>query len=433
MGESNAVEKKSFMDKATEKITVLAEPFGKLSQIPFMQALQEGFAATIPLIMFGSIFLIVFCAVNGQLGFTLFGGLAKYSDQLLVPYNLTSGFLGFYATLAIGTAYAKKLDLNVVNANLIVAAFFFFINYNSVAEGLGTTPFSTSGIFCAMIGSWLSIRAYKFFIDKKVVIKLPDMVPPAIGDAFTSLIPYFVILLFAWVVRTCLNFNFMEWSMSLLAPILNLGDNVFMFTLNNTLSGLFWSVGIHYENMTSSIVVPLTTSFLADNQAAVAAGTALSKLPHIWTYGLTTWTVGRVITNYPMLVLLLRSKVPGFKQLGMAATVPAIFCICEPITFGVPVVMNPFMMVPLILANFVGSLITYGAFAFGFVNKPYTTSPWAAPSLLSGILQTGDWRSWILILVLLVVGVIIYYPFFTAYEKATLKRIEEEQTLADEG
>lgn len=432
MGESNVVEKKGLMDKISEKIMVVAEPFGKFAQIPFMQALQEGFAATIPLIMFGSIFLIVFCAVNGQLGFTIFPGLAKYSDQLLVPYNLTSGFLGFYAALAIGNAYAKKLELNVVNANLIVAAFFFFINYNSVAEGLGTTPFSTSGVFCAMLGSWLSIRAYKFFLDKKIVIKLPDMVPPAIAEAFTSLIPYFVIMLFAWVVRTCLNFNFMEWSMSLLTPILNLGDNVFMFALNNTLSGVFWSAGIHYDNMVSSILTPLTTTFLAENQAAVAAGTALSDLPHVWTLGLTQWTVGRAMATYPMLIMLLRSKVPGFRQLGTAAAVPSIFCICEPLVFGVPLVMNPFMMVPYILSSFVGSFITYGAFAFGFVNKPYTTSPWAAPCLLSGILQTGDWRSCVLVVVLVLAGLVIYYPFFTAYERATMKRIEEEQALAED-
>lgn len=429
MSENSTKSKQNIMDRFTERIIKFSAPLGKLSQYPFMEALQEGFASTIPLIMFGSIFLIVYCAVNGQLGFTIFPNLAKFSDQLLVPYNLTSGFLAFYAAIAIGTAYAQKLELSIVNSVVIVSAFFFFINYNNVAEGLGTSPFSTSGILSAMLGSFVSIRIYKFFIDKNIVIKLPDMVPSTIGNAFTSLIPYFIILLFAWVIRTCLDFHFMEWSLSLLTPILNFGDNIFMFTLSNTLSGVFWSVGIHYENMVSSIVTPLTTTFLAENQAAVTAGVALTDLPHIWTYGMTTWTVGRAITNYPILVLLLRSKVPGFKQLGAAATIPAIFCILEPLTFGVPVVMNPFMMIPLILTNFVGSFITYGAFAFGLVNKCYTTSPWAAPSTLSGLLQTGDWRSVVLILVLLLVGLVIYYPFFTAFEKSTIQRMKEEEGI----
>ena len=426
MSEATSVNsKQKFMDRFADAIVNISSPMSRLSQFPFMQAIQEGFAATLPFMLFGSIFLILQSAITGALGFTIFPSLAKYTPQLLIPHQLGSGILALYATLAIGIAYAKRLELNVTNASLVVIGWFFFINFNDVSNGFGTAPFSTSGVMSAMLGSFVSIRLYHFLIKKNIVIKLPEMVPPAIGNAFTSLIPSFAVLLLAWVVRTALNFNFTEWFSGLLAPILRMGDNVWMFALNNTLSGMFWSVGIHYENMVTSVVTPMTTMFLTANQEAYAAGTALSELPHIWVFGMSNWAT-RCITNYPMLVLLLRSKVPGFKELGMAALVPVIFCICEPLSFGI-VAMNPYMMIPLILSNLIGSFPIYFAFGTGLVNKCFTTVPWATPCTLGGIGMTGDWRAVLLIGFQLILGIIIYYPFFVAYEKDTLKKAAERQ------
>ena len=430
MSTNEASTSQNFMDRFADTVVRLSAPLAKLAQLPFMRAVQHGFAATLPILMFGSVFLIVQSAVTGNLGFTIFPSLAQYSSKILVPYQMASGFLGFYACVAIGIAYAENLGIeNRVSAALIILSFFFFINYDGTAEGLtDLTAFSSSGAFAAMVTAFLSIRMYKFFIDKNITIKLPDVVPPMIANAFTDLIPTFVILGFAWTVRTALGFNFTNFVLTCLTPILKFGDSGVAYTLNAVCSGVFWSVGIHWENMASGIVTPLCTTLLAENQAAFAAGTALKDLPHIWAQGANM--MSRACTNYPMLVYLLRSKVPGFKELGRAATIPVLFCVCEPLTFGVPVVMNPYMMIPLILTNLTYAVVTWGAYSLKLVNRVYASAPWASPTVLNMYLSTGDWHMVFVIALIFVLGMIIYYPFFKAYEKHTLEEIAKREAEA---
>lgn len=423
-------EKQNIMDKFADKVMVVANPLSRVAALPFMQALQRGFAQTLPILMFGSIFLILACACTGQLGFTIFPGLAQYVDKMYGPFNLCTGLLGFYACLAIGQSYAKELGMeNPTSITLVVGSSFFFANYvgNDFSD---VTAFSSSGAFASILVAFVSVRLYKFLIDHKVTINLPEMVPPAIANSFTDLIPTFVVLTVFWIFRTVLNLNITTIVSSCLAPLLSASDSLWGMLLNGLGSGIFWSVGIHWENMVSGITTPMWTQFLAENQAAAASGVALTQLPHIWVSGATL--MSRVITHYPLLVLLLRSKVPGFKEMGIAAAIPAIFCICEPLTFGIPMVMNPYMIFPLIIVNVIFAILLWNAYAFGLLNRVFISAPWATPATLNLYLSSGgDWRHIVFGVIVFILGLIIYYPFFKAYEKATLKKIEEDNAQID--
>lgn len=418
-------EKQSFTEKFCEKILVIAEPLTRLAQLPFMKAIQAGFAATLPLLMFGSIFLIIACAATGQLGFTLFSNLAPYVNKLYGPFQLCTGLLGFYACMAIGHAYANELGIkNSISVTLVVASAFFFTSYTG-SDFTDTTAFSSSGAFPAILIAFFSIRIYKFFIERNITIKLPDSVPPAIANSFTDLIPLFSNLLLCYMIRTILNINIITLISSLLQPILSATDSFWGMEVMALGSGVFWSVGIHWENMVSAITTPMWTQFLAENAAAAAEGVSLTELPHIWVSCATIQQ--RACTSYPMLVMLLRSKVPGFKELGVASTVPVLFCICEPIVFGIPLVMNPYLVIPFILTNLIYPIFVWGAYSLHLVNRIFIQAPWAAPTTLSMYIGSGgDWRHFVLIAIIFVVGMIVYYPFWMAFEKETLKKMNEE-------
>ena len=227
------------------------------------------------------------------------------------------------------------------------------------------------------------------------------------------------------MIRTILNINIITLISSLLQPILSATDSFWGMEVMALGSGVFWSVGIHWENMVSAITTPMWTQFLAENAAAAAEGVPLTELPHIWVSCATIQQ--RACTSYPMLVMLLRSKVPGFKELGVASTVPVLFCICEPIVFGIPLVMNPYLVIPFILTNLIYPIFVWGAYSLHLVNRIFIQAPWAAPTTLSMYIGSGgDWRHFVLIAIIFVVGMIVYYPFWMAFEKETLKKMNEE-------
>ncbi len=418
-------EKKSLLDSFAEKIMAISAPMTRLANLPFMRAIQRGFAATLPLMMFGSIFLIVACAATGQLGFTLFEGLAPYVDKLYGPFQMCTGLIGFYACMAIGHDYAKNIGLNdPVSVTLVLASAFFFTNYTG-SDFSDVTAFSSTGAFSSLLIAFCSIRVYKFFIDRNITIKLPDQVPPAIAKSFTDLIPMFANLTLCYILRTILNVNLVTLMSSLLSPILSATDSFWGMEIMAAGSGIFWSVGIHWENMVSGVTTPMWTQFLSENAAAAAAGVPLTELPHIWVTCSTI--MQRACTSYPMLVYLLISKVPGFKELGVASTIPVLFCICEPIVFGIPLVMNPYLIIPFILTNILYPIFVWNAYSMKLVNRVFIQAPWAAPTTLSMMIGSGgDWRHIILIAIIFVVGMVVYYPFWKSFEKSRLEEMAAE-------
>ncbi|SPU05797.1 oligo-alpha-mannoside phosphotransferase system enzyme IIC [Bacillus spizizenii] len=70
---------------------------------------------------------------------------------------------------------------------------------------------------------------------------------------------------------------------------------------------------------------------------------------------------------------------------------PGIFNVNEPIIFGLPIVMNPIIIVPWVLAPMVVTLVTYLAMSAGLVPPPTgVTVPWTVPLFINGIMATNS-------------------------------------------
>ncbi len=105
------------------------------------------------------------------------------------------------------------------------------------------------------------------------------------------------------------------------------------------------------------------------------------------------------------------------KTLGKLEIVPALFNINEPILFGLPLVLNPLMAVPFILAPLVSGFLTYGAIALGVIapfNGLYV--PWTTPAIISGLI-VGGWQGALWQGLMLVVTGLLYWPFAMKYDK----------------
>lgn len=442
-------EKESFMNKLMAKVDVIAGPMTKFGQIPFIRAIVNGMVASIGVTMVGSIFLIIYllCSDGGLTTKALLPFMKPYAGHLALVNSLSMGIMAVYMVIAMGAEYAEIKGFNKTTG--AIGAFFGFIllNYNSVgnlvvqasngklsvgASALETTYWGGAGVITAIIAAAIAINIISLCYKYNIKITLPDTVPPAISDSFSAIIPYFLVTVVCWGIRTIIGINIPEMISKILLPVLSAADNVFIYTLQQFLSALLWSVGLHGDNITGAVINTFTNTWILENNVAALSGTAVRNLPYVWTPNLcrlSQW----VSSCWPLLVYMMMSskKLPHLKPLAAISFPPAIFCIIEPIMFGLPVILNPFLIIPFILSHTITAALTYMLTVVGFVGKMYVNLPWATPSPILGYLASGgSIGGFLVVFINFAIGMVIFYPFWKAYEKSEVERLAKEAAEA---
>lgn len=422
-------EKKSFSDKIVSIVMdKLTAPMAKIADNVILNAIKDGLVGATPIIIIGSLFLLL--ATLGQPwignGGPLVPALTPISAQLLVAYNLTMNILSLYACIGISMSYAKHHGIDLLSAALLGIMSFILITTNSITDGaISLAPFAASGLFAAIIASIFAVWVYRMCIKKNLVIKMPPGVPQGVGNAFSALIPFAIVAVSTWGLRSIVGFDIVALLSKVMEPLFKATDNIFVFTLRMFLANLLWFTGLHGDNMLGPITQPLLLAWITENGQAVAAGVDLYNLPHIWTTALermTQWPAA----SWGLLFWMWRSRVKYIKTLAIAVTPALIFTITEPLTFGLPIVLNPFLLIPYVLSSTVASIVSYGAMALHLVARPFIELPWATPPPVFAYIATGgDLKAVLLVVINFLIGIAMYYPFFKAFEKAEMKKEAE--------
>ncbi len=425
----NMSEKKGFLDRISELTYRLAEPLGKFSELPSISAIQNGLVGVMPVIIVGSVFLVLYVLGSGSVGNgePLLPFLAPIAVKFVFVNSYTLGFLSLYTSISIAMNYGEKIGINPKTCGILGLVTFILIT--QTGGTIDTTAFSASGLFVTIVVVLMAVRIFKVIVDRNIVIKLPDSVPPNIGNAFTAIIPYAVVMTFAWIVRTILEIDLVLLFSTILTPFISAADNVFVYGVNRLLHGLLWGVGLHGDNMLNAVFAPFVQSWTAENAAAVASGVPLNQLPHIWTSNgidrISTWTA----TVWPLIFYMIFSKVDWHKPLGFACLPSSVFTIVEPVIFGLPLALNPFLIIPFIITNVVNGVVVYSIYATGWLNRFYAELPWATPPFILGPMGTQDLKSLFVVIISFLIGIIIYYPFWKQYEKDCLKKEAEKLSV----
>ena len=100
--------------------------------------------------------------------------------------------------------------------------------------------------------------------------------------------------------------------------------------------------------------------------------------------------------------------------------VPGIFQINEPIIFGLPIVLNPIMIIPFILTPLVNILVGYFVTViWPIMPTPAIGVPWTTPGIINLFLGTGgNAVAAIVGVVCLAISVLIYLPFVIASNRS---------------
>jgi PTS system cellobiose-specific IIC component len=110
------------------------------------------------------------------------------------------------------------------------------------------------------------------------------------------------------------------------------------------------------------------------------------------------------------------------RTFALATLVPSLINTNEPVMFGLPLVYNPVLGIPYLLAPLALVCTTYAALSFHLVNAPIYYLPSTLPIFANVFLATLDWRAILLLAINVLVAGAIYLPFVRMYEKIELAK-----------
>lgn len=418
--------------------TKFMPPMAKLSEQRHLRAIRDGIISTLALIIVGSFFIIIAQPPVDSLKQLV----APYVGKIMMPFRITMGLMSVYAAYGMGYSLAKSYKLDGVTGGVLSLCTFFMtvipLNLDATlpkGQGVGwILPMANlggAGMFVAILAMIISVETLRIFKQKHITISMPEQVPESVARSFEALMPAAFLIIVVWVVRVLLDFDINKAIMSLFTPINGIVGNSWIgVVLPVILITLLWSAGIHGVSIIGSVLRPLWLVMIDANAKAVGDG--LTSLPYVAPEQFYQWFVwiGGSGATLGLCILLVFSKSEYLKKVGRFSIVPGIFNINEPLIFGVPIVMNPILAIPFILAPTVTTSLSYFAIKFGLVAGVSVMPPWTLPAPIGAYLATsGDWRAVVLCLLNIGLAMCIYYPFFKAYEKKMI--LEENAQLAE--
>ncbi|NQI34514.1 PTS transporter subunit EIIC [Streptococcus suis] len=428
------------MNKLIEFIEKGKPFFEKISRNPYLRAIRDGFIAAMPVILFSSIFLLV-AFVPNIFGFT-------WSDEavaaIMKPYGYT---MGIVAVLVAGTtaksltdAFNRQLpktnQINFISTMIASISGFLLLASDGIEGGFANGYMGTKGLLTAFLAAFITVNIYKVCVKNNVTIRMPEEVPPNVSQAFKDVIPYalsiFVLYGIDLATRQLVGTNVAEAILKFFEPLFTAADGYVGITIIFGAYALFWFVGIHGPSIVEPAIAAITYANIETNFQLLQAGQHADKVLTSGTqmFIVTMGGTGATLVVPFMFMWLTRSK--RNKAIGRASVVPTFFGVNEPILFGAPLVLNPVFFIPFILAP-IANVWIFKFFVDTLKMNSFSVNlPWTTPGPLGIIMGTNFAPlAFALAVLLVVVDVLIYYPFLKVYDKQILA--EEESGKVENG
>lgn len=428
---------------------------GKIGSQRHLAAIRDGFVTMMPLLIVGSLVTLINnipIAAEGDKTMLkqVLADIPALSWITTLNGNVwwgTFGMLSLFAVVAISYYLAKSYKADGLSAGVIslaafmcavpqmanvtlesgeAAGFWGFLNYNYL---------NAMGLFVAIIVALVATELFvRFSRTKKLIIKMPQGVPPAVSRSFAALLPGVLTILIVTLVTVLIELAASQNVFDIISETITrpfatasgtLGFGVIVVLLTHVL----WIFGIHGPNILEGILQPLNTMAIAHNQELFEAGGAAIREFTIFNKSFVDAFVymgGSGVGLGLVISIIIASKSKKDRMVGRLGLAPGLFNINEPVLFGLPIVLNPIFAVPFILAPLVSLFIAYGATAIGFLPVVRAIIPWTMPPILSGLFATGfAWQGPVIQIINLTLGILIYIPFVRIANKVEIKQEKE--------
>ncbi len=461
-----------------KKIAKWFSKLGKIGNQRYLAAIRDSFALLTPLIIIGSIAVVMRTFIFGAAGSTqtsILGWIANSAGQVkIIPQHIKGGevvaesweVLGkFQNVQAIGNLTFYAIETASFGSISIYFAFGigYFIarsrgNESPIMCGINTLAsvliangsiwwggaikyIDASGILAAIIIGFISSEAFCALSKlPKLLIRMPDGIPPSFSKSFSKLIPCLITILCIAAFQVCIMLlglsvseiataskvsHYGGWTFTIgdaifygiQSPFLQIASNQTAdLTLGITYAiilGFLWFFGIHGSNVINGIFGIIYITFLTQN---INSGHIFWQPgDHVFVQGTTDAFImfgGSGATLGWIISTMLFSRKKAEKSLAKFSAASGVFNINEPIIFGVPIIVNPIYVIPFIFTPVLLSILTYIAITNQWVPIVKIWIPWTTPMPIGGLLATTmSWRGLILALVNFIISVFCYIPF----------------------
>ncbi len=421
------------MEKFMNLLETYLLPFAeKLGQNRYLNVLKDAFMLSLPLTIFGSIFIVI--ANLPFLSLIMSEDKISILREALNPAAEGSMLImTVFVVMGIGYYLATSYKVEGIYGSAIAISAFFLVTPLENG-GMSLDRLGAKGMFVGILVAILSGELYKRAVLKGWTIKMPDSVPPAVSRSFSALIPAFLTLTLFLVIRVIFSLtpfgNIHDFIFKTIqTPMMKLGGGLPATIFAIIMIQLLWFFGLHGQVIVNSVLDPVWNTLSLENFEAFQAG---KELPNIITKQfMETYTVGLGGTGMTLAVafaLLFVVKSRQLKELGKLAGPAAIFNVNEPIIFGLPIVMNPLIFIPWMLAPVVVVIFTYTMMAIGLAPIPTgVTVPWTVPIFFSGSLATNSMMGGIIQVINFFIVFIIWLPFLKVLDRQAIQAEENVQ------
>ncbi|WP_368251575.1 PTS sugar transporter subunit IIC [Enterococcus sp. 2201sp1_2201st1_B8_2201SCRN_220225] len=439
-----------FVDKMSEKLLPIVS---KINGQRHLLAIRDAFIITMPLVMAASFMILLNALIFSNAVVQKFVDLSFLSELAVIVNNGTMSILAIIVCYNIGVNLAnyyiksKSIDdpsFNAVHAGVLsLATMFILMPVNTMVSLVDGTSAEATGIFpqaltsssglatamiCALLSTELFVHLAKF---KKLKIKMPDGVPPAVATSFNSLVPEVIVVLifgiFVFVFKKTTGLNVPDLiNLAIQTPLKGFVLSIPGMLFLQFFSDFLWVFGMHGSSILAPIKQAPMLQSIEENMTAFQNHEVIPNIitePFANAFGL----IGGGGCILPLVIAILWvSRRRDERQIAKMGLTTCLFNITEPVMFGLPVVMNPIFMIPCALIPSINLIIAYFATSVGLIGKTVAAAPWITPPVIQSVIATGgDLKAGVLTIALIVLDIFLFMPFVLASNKAAQMRGDE--------
>lgn len=395
----------------------------------YLLSVRDGIVAVLPLVLVGSFFYLLveppLVRVAWQKAYA--ASMADWIPKFVFVFKATTGMISLYAAFAIAYHLARRRELDplaagliAVTADLAVVAPLKAVVTDGAPKAwvLPLENVGPAGLFVGILIAVYVVEVQRFLVRRNWVVRLPDSVPEAVYRSFVSLLPALFSIASLWFLMHGLGVDLFRIIGYLARPLQAVGNSLPGILLVVLIDSVIWLFGIHAITILA-VMKPIWLAMLTQNMEAALAGQAIPNIAPREFYIWFVW-MGGSGTSLALVAHLLMARAAALRGIAKVGVVPALFNINDPIMFGVPVVMNPALAVPFVVAPLCCAVTAWAAFHFDMVTRPHLDILWTLPAPVGAFGSTGDPRALALLALNFGMAFLIYSPFVRAYDRRLL-------------